>query len=429
MWVAYALSLILSKGFVKNMVVLLVMEYPKLRPVEAIPAQDNMICLRDPQGFSDKLLLIPQSLLFIISQFDGKHSVLDIQAEYTRRYGDLLFSDKIRQIIDQLDDALFLESERFQQAQAEAVETFRAASVREATRAGVSYEAQAEALRKQLEAAFTAPEGPGLPEAAGPSGRLRGLIAPHIDLRRGGLCFAWSYAELARECSARTFLLLGIVHVETKRPFVLTAKDFKTPFGVVSTDREFLEALSARCRTDFYEDEFCHRGEHSIEFQVLFLQYLYKGEERLRIIPVLCSLPRELYQGGSISEHPEIGEFISALSKTLKERSSEVCCIAAVDLSHIGQRFGQNVTMQPQLLKQIETEDRSMIEAILTGEAEAFFRGIQEERDRRNVCGVPAIYTLLRIIEADNGRLLRYEQAVDTATQSVVSFMAGAFYC
>jgi AmmeMemoRadiSam system protein B len=84
--------------------------------------------------------------------------------------------------------------------------------------------------------------------------------------------------------------------------------------------------------------------------------------------------------------------------------------------------------MQPPLLKQIENEDRSMIETILTGEAEVFFRGIQEERDRRNVCGVPAIYTLLRIIEADNGRLLRYEQAVDRATQSVVSFMAGAFY-
>jgi len=429
LWVAYALGLILSKGFVKNMVVLPVMEYPKLRPVEAIPAQDNMICLRDPQGFSDKLLLIPQSLLFIISQFDGKHSVLDIQAEYTRKFGDLLLSDKVRRIIDQLDAALFLDSERFQQAQAEAVETFRAASVREAAHAGVSYEAQAEGLRKQLEAPFINPEGPGLPDASGASGRLRGLIAPHIDLRRGGLCFAWSYAELARECSARTFLLLGIVHVQTRHPFVLTAKDFKTPFGVVSTDREFLEALRCRCRTDFYEDEFCHRGEHSIEFQVLFLQYLYSGEEPLRIIPVLCSLPPELYQGGSIAEHPEIGEFIDALSKTVKESSSEVCCIAAVDLSHIGQRFGQNVAMQPQLLEKIETEDRSMIETILTGEAEAFFRGIQEERDRRNVCGVPAIYTLLRILEADNGKLLRYEQAVDTATQSVVSFMAGAFYC
>jgi AmmeMemoRadiSam system protein B len=419
----------LSKGFVKNMVVLLVMEYPKLRPVEAIPAQNNMICLRDPQGFSDKLLLIPQSLLFIISRFDGKHTVLDIQAEYTRSFGELLFSDKVRQIIDQLDDALFLESERFQQAQAEAVETFRAASVREAAHAGVSYEAQAEALRNQLEAPFAPPDGPGLPDAADPSGRLRGLIAPHIDLRRGARCFAWSYAELARECSARTFLLLGIVHGQTKHPFVLTSKDFKTPLGVVSTDREFLEALGARCRTDFYEDEFCHRGEHSIEFQILFLQYLYEGDERLRIVPVLCSLPPELYQGGSIAEDPEIGEFIEALSKTVKEAGSEVCCIAAVDLSHIGQRFGQNVTMQPSLLEQIEREDRRMIATILSGEAEAFFRGIQEERDRRNVCGVPAIYTLLRILEADNGRLLRYEQAVDAASQSVVSFMAGAFYC
>jgi AmmeMemoRadiSam system protein B len=209
---------------------------------------------------------------------------------------------------------------------------------------------------------------------------------------------------------------------------VLTAKDFQTPLGAVSTDQEFLEALGARCPTDFYEDEFCHRGEHSIEFQVLFLQYLYNGGGRLRIVPVLCSLPPELFQRGMIAEHPEIREFIDGIRDTLQERKSEVCCIAAVDLSHIGQRFGQNVAMQPPLLKQIENEDRSMIETILTGEAEVFFRGIQEERDRRNVCGVPAIYTLLRIIEADNGRLLRYEQAVDRATQSVVSFMAGAFY-
>ena len=52
----------------------------------------------------------------------------------------------------------------------------------------------------------------------------------------------------------------------------------------------------------------------------------------------------------------------------------------------------------------------------------------EEEQDRRNVCGVPAIYTLLRVVEAKEGKLLRYEQAVDQAGQSVVSFMAGAFY-
>jgi AmmeMemoRadiSam system protein B len=405
-----------------------VMDYPKIRPVEALPVQENMICLRDPQGFSDKLLLVPPALFYVISLFDGRHSVLDIQAAYTSRFGELLLSEKVREIIAQLDEALFLESERFRQARLQAVEQFRSAEVREATHAGVSYEAKAAELEQQLEALFAEPEGPGVPDTAHPSGRLRALIAPHIDLRRGGRCFAWSYAELAREARARTFVILGIAHVPTKHPFVLTDKDFQTPFGRLPTDRAFLETLGAHCRTDFYEDEFCHRSEHSIEFQTLFLQYLYRNEERLSIVPILCSLPPELYLGAAISEHSEVEEFVEALGETLERADSEVCCIAAVDLSHIGRRFGQNVAMSPELLKQVEEEDRSMIDTILKLDEEAFFRGIQQEQDRRNVCGVPAIYALLRVVQAEEGKLLRYDQAVDQATQSVVSFMAGAFY-
>jgi AmmeMemoRadiSam system protein B len=404
------------------------MEYPKLRPLEALPTQENMICLRDPQGFSDKLLLIPPALFYVVSLFDGRHSVLDIQAAYTSRFGELLFGKKVREIIDQLDDALFLESEHFQQARLEAVEDFRGAAVREATHAGLSYEARPAELERQLEALFTEADGPGVPDTARPSGRLRALIAPHIDLRRGGRCFAWSYAELAREARARTFVLLGIAHVPTKHPFVLTAKDFQTPFGPVTTDREFLKKLSARCRTDFYEDEFCHRSEHSIEFQTLFLQYLYRNEERLSIVPILCSLPPELYLGAAISEHSEVEEFLEALGETLEQTDSEACFIAAVDLSHIGQRFGQNIALSPELLEQVEREDRAMIDTILSRDEEAFFRGIQQEQDRRNVCGVPAIYALLRVVQAQEGKLLRYEQAVDQGAQSLVSFMAGAFY-
>ena len=404
------------------------MDYPKLRPVEALPAQDDMICLRDPEGFSDKLLLIPRPLFYVVSLFDGKHSVLDIQAAYTRMYGQLLFSDKVREIIEQLDEALFLDSDNFQLARTQAVEDFRSAAIREATHAGLSYEAGAAELGSRLAALFSDQEGAGLPDAGHPSGRLRALIAPHIDLRRGGRCFASSYAELARECRARTFVVLGIAHVPTRHPFALTAKDFRTPLGTVATDRRFLEALTARCRTDFYEDEYCHRSEHSVEFQALFLQYLYGQEQRLRIVPILCSLPPQLYLGASVSAHSEIEEFVEALRATLEERGPEVCCIGAVDLSHIGRRFGQNVEMSPELLKKTEAEDRKMIDTILELDAEAFFRGIQQEQDRRNVCGVPAIYTLLRVIDAEQGKLLRYEQAVDPATQSMVSFMAGAFY-
>jgi len=404
------------------------MEYPKLRPVEALPTQEDMICLRDPQGFSDKLLLIPPALFFVVSLFDGRHSVQDIQAAYASRFAELLSSEKVHQIIEQLDDALFLESESFHQARRQAMEDFRGAAFREATHAGMSYEAEPAELEQQLEALFTDADGPGVPDTADPSGRLRALIAPHIDLRRGGRCFARSYAELARESQARTFVILGIAHVPTKHPFVLTAKDFQTPFGRVSTDRGFLKTLRANCRTDFYEDEFCHRQEHSIEFQTLFLQYLYRNEKRLSIVPILCSLPPELYLGAAISEHSEVEEFIEALRTTLKQADEEICCIAAVDLSHIGRRFGQDVSLSPELLKEVEREDRAMINTILSQDDEAFFRGIQQEQDRRNVCGVPALYTLLRVVQAEEGKLLRYEQAVDQATQSVVSFMAGAFY-
>ena len=85
------------------------LDYPKLRPLEALPAQQNRICLRDPQGFSDKLVILPPEAFFIVTLFDGNHSVLDIQEAYTRRFGEILFSDKVRELIDKLDSCLFLE--------------------------------------------------------------------------------------------------------------------------------------------------------------------------------------------------------------------------------------------------------------------------------------------------------------------------------
>ena len=102
---------------------------------------------------------------------------------------------------------------------------------------------------------------------------------------------------------------------------------------------------------------------------------------------------------------------------------------AGVDLSHLGRRFGQELNLSESFLKQAEAEDRRMIDRILARDTEGFFRLIQEERDRRNVCGVPAIYTLLRLLgDSAPGRLLDYAQAVEEPTQSVVTFMGAAFY-
>ena len=404
------------------------MDYPKLRAVEAIPAQDRMICLRDPGGFSDKILLLPPEAFFIISLFDGRHSILDIQAAFTRQFGDLLFSDKIRELIDQLDSALFLESDHFQEVRDRAVQEYRSSPLRAASHAGLSYEADGKELRKQLDGMFTEPGGPGLPDTTSPGGRLRGLIAPHIDIRRGGACFASGYTELARECRARLFVILGISHVPTARRFVLTDKDFDTPLGVVSTDHTFIEKLSNRCGRDYFEDELVHRNEHSVEFQAVMLKYLYPDREDLRIVPILCSSKDNILAGNSPAEDPEVQEFTAALRRMIDGCGEEVCLIAGVDLSHLGQRFGQVVTMTPAFLEQAEAEDMVMIERIIDRDADGFFNHIRAEQDRRNVCGVPAIHTLLTIVDTSSACLLRYEQSVDEQTQSVVTFMAAALY-
>jgi AmmeMemoRadiSam system protein B len=406
-------------------------EYPKLRPVEAIPIPDGRVCLRDPQGFSDKLVFLPPQIFFVVSRFDGRHSILDIQADYTRRYGDLLFSEQVIRIIEQLDESLFLDNEHFAQAYRQARAAFASASVREAAHGGISYEAEPEALRRRLDGLFQGSDEPGgsTDGQSPPEGVLRGLIAPHIDLVRGGACYASSYAELRRAGRAGTFVILGISHTETRRRYTLTAKDFHTPLGTVRADREFLEQLAKLTRSDFYEDEFAHRNEHSVEFQVLLLRYLFPEREDLRIVPVLCSPLPQVLTGEPPQANTEAEEFLAAMGQVLSQRGEGAGLIAGVDLSHLGRRFGQELNLTDGFLQKLEADDRAMIGRVLELDADGFFRLIQQEADRRNVCGVPAIYSLLRLLPPASARLLRYGQAPDAETQSVVSFMSAAFYC
>ncbi|MGQ9629343.1 MAG: AmmeMemoRadiSam system protein B [bacterium] len=405
------------------------MDYPKLRNIEAFPVQNGLIGLRDPYNFTNKILVVPPNIFYIISLFDGHHSILDIQSEYTRRYGNLLFSNKVKEIIEQLDDNLFLEGERFEAFKREVEEEFRRAKIRPASHVGTAYEADPEALKRQLEGLFSSPEGPGVPDTGSPSGRLKGIIAPHIDLRRGGLCFAWAYGELARESDARTFVVLGISHVDTRNRFILTAKDFETPLGIMHTDGDFVERLAKGCSVDLFADEFVHKYEHSIEFQALFLKYLFPDRSDLRIVPILCSsFHRMILEGRSPSEDGEVREFLDSLRRIMKEEERGICLIAAADLSHVGPRFGDRQPLSPGFIGLVEGEDRRMLEKVLARDAEGFFQFIQKDRDRRRVCGVPAIYTLLSLLGAGEAKLLRYDKAVDYGAQSAITFAGVALY-
>lgn len=406
------------------------MDYPKLRPIEAFPVQISgreVICLRDPTHLTEQAVFVPQEALFLLAHFDGKHSILDIQEAYIRRYGALLFSNTIRILVGQLDEHLLLESERFQAYKRQVIEEFRQSPWRAATFAGQAYEADPVALQAQLDGYFSDPQGPVDSTRFPDAGAIKGVIAPHIDPRRGGLCFAWAYHAI-RHVPADTFVIFGTAHAPTSVPFPLTLKDFETPFGVVETDKAFVRTLADRYSTDLLGDEIAHRSEHSIEFQVLFLQYILGASRKFRIVPILVGSFHECVERRlEPAEMPHIGDFIQAVRETVAERGESVCYIVGGDLAHVGVKFGDQGPLTPAFLQQVAGEDHQLLAAAARVDAAGFFRLIAESQDRRRICGFPPTYLLLSTMAATTGTLLQYDQAVDPATQSMVSYASIVF--
>jgi AmmeMemoRadiSam system protein B len=408
------------------------MERPRLRSISAFPVQLSgrpMMCLQDPLRLSEKPFIVSPDAFFIISLFDGNHSILDVQEQYTRKYGTILFSDRVRDIIQKLDSKFLLESETFEQHKKLLSEEFGVSSVRAAFHAGGAYEAEPGGLKEQLAGFFASREGPGeLNRDVVPSGDIKGIVAPHIDPVRGGPCYAWAYKEIGERCNADLFVILGTSHSVSKNAFILTTKDFQTPLGIMNTDKDLVGSLAAGYSADLFEDELTHKFEHSIEFQVVFLQYVLSGRKNVEIVPVLCSSFDEMIEKNVVpSELPAVGNFISLLKEAVAQSGRSVCFVAGADLSHVGRRFGDQVSLSSGLLESIRSHDMEMLEHVEQLDPTGFFRSIQEGGDDRRICGLPPIYILLGVIEASQGRMLKYSQAPEPNTESVVSFASLSF--
>ncbi len=414
------------------------MEYPKLRPIEALPydepGQDRVI-LRDPSNLTETAIVVPYNALEILGLFDGNRSIPDIQSAYEKRYATILTREQIEGLIKTLDKNLLLDSETFRRFLKDVEEEFRRSDLRKATLAGKGYEDDPVKLGRQLDAYFTSDGGPGGASAfaskpedgKGSKTGIKGAVLPHIDLGRGGTCYAWGYKEIEESANAKCFILLGTFHGAAKRLFNLTKKDFETPFGRLRTDGEMVNALERDGGKGLFQDEFVHRNEHSIEFQALFLKYLYKEADDVTIVPVLCSSFYEIMSGdASPSSVQEVNDFFEALRGAIERCGRDVFFLASADLSHVGPRFGDPEPLTEQQLHEIGEEDIKMIRFIEDMDAEGFFSNVQKDGDKRKICGLSPIYVLLKLIDASRGRLLQYKQWPDP--MGMVSFASISFH-
>ncbi|WP_406696855.1 AmmeMemoRadiSam system protein B [Singulisphaera sp. Ch08] len=406
------------------------LDRPKLRPLSARRFEhqgQTYAAIADPLGVFLEPVLIPlDGYQWVVRHFDGETPLSEIQARVLRETGQLITTAQLEELVDQLDRALVLDGPTF----AAYHESYQREQVRPAALAGRSYAGTERALRSQLARYFAHADGSGLPQPEPQTvpARLRGVLSPHIDFQRGGLVYTWSYKELVERSDADTFVILGVAHQYCRNRFALTRKDFETPLGRVPTNRDYVDRIASLAGQNLFEDELSHRTEHSIEFQVVFLQYLLGGIREFSIVPILVGSFHDLMDAGTDPiESADVRRFVEALHAAEAAHGKKVAYIGGIDLCHVGPEFGDPELLDPEILAEVRSFDRAMLARAAARDAAGWFGTAAEIGNRWRVCGLAAAYTMLHAMGPARGTLLKYDQAVDDGRTCCVSFASLAF--
>lgn len=400
-------------------------ERPRLRPhltAVADRSDPRYVLVWDQLGLGDGPRRFTWQEYTWVQLLDGQRTLRDVQAEAVRRAnGALLSLDHFSRLVERLDAALFLDGPRFRQRLAD--------PVRPPSCLGC-YEPQPEALRQQIRGLFTGKGGAGLPATRAKRGkeRLRAALLPHIDYARGGACYTWGFKELFEQTDASLFLIIGTSHYSHAR-FTLTRKNFKTPLGIVDTDQDYIDRLVGHYGDGLFEDEVSHLPEHSIELEVVFLQYLYEHQRPIRIVPlVVGSFQDCIFEQRRPASMPDVRRMIEALRQTEQETPEPICYLISGDLAHLGPKFGDLEPVDAGQLRHSQVRDEELLRRAEAADADAYFELVADEDDRRRICGLPPTYTVLGAAQPRRGRALKHEQFIHPHGYESVSFASMAFY-
>ena len=378
------------------------------------------LLIRDPFRFSDSMLLIPPPLVPCLECFDGQQTSLDLRANLVQISGEIQVGEIEKQLYDALSEAGFLEDAKFEQLRSARMGEFAAAEKREASHAGSAYPNDAAEAHKTLSEFMQGAQPP-----SGDS--LIGIAAPHVSPFGGWESYRDAYSALLPSYRDRTFVVLGTSHYGEPDRFGLTRKPFVTPFGETIPDVSLVDELAHAAPGAVRMEDYCHAVEHSIEFQVLFLQHIYGAD--IRVLPILCgSFARSIYEGGKPEANEQVQRFFGALGEIAARDGERLFWVLGVDMAHMGRRYGDSAAARADegMMAAVAVRDRSRIDSVNQADADGFWNQVQENRDDLKWCGSSPIYTFLKTVPHARGSLQRYQQW-NIDQQSVVSFAAMVF--
>jgi MEMO1 family protein len=385
-----------------------------------VPDRPGLL-IRDPYRYSDVTLIIPPLLVQAMQCFDGRQTELDLQATLTRLTGELDVSGLLKHLFETLSHSGFLDDENFGAMNERRRGEFRDAPKRTAVHAGGAYPDDVAALRSTLDRYMARSE------TGAQADGLVGIAAPHVSPEGGWQSYQAAYKMMAPAYKDRTFVVLGTSHYGEPERFGLTRKPFVTPLGESRVDLALVDWLEQKAEAAIQMEDYCHAVEHSIEFQVLFLQHVYGAN--IRILPILCGpYARSIYRGGRPEDDENVRHFLDALGEMASRDHDKLFWVLGIDMAHIGRRYGDEFGARADegAMVEVTARDRGRIDRVAAGDADGFWNLVQENRDDLKWCGSSPLYTFLKAVPQARGDLLRYEQW-NIDEQSVVSFAGMAF--
>jgi AmmeMemoRadiSam system protein B len=228
-------------------------------------------------------------------------------------------------------------------------------------------------------------------------GQLLGLVAPHAGYPYSGQVAAYAYRLIQGQSRDRV-VVISPCHSLYAGRFLVSARHYATPLGVVPIDQEIIEQLGEHIPITRLERD----REHSLEIQLPFLQRTL-GD--FLLVPVM--LQNQSWQ--------DCQELAVALDRVLGEERPLL--VASTDLCHAHD------------YAQVRSTDAATLAALESGDAQGFWKTAGA---LYGACGFGAVTTVLLTAQrwgAERVQILHHTNSGDVTGERsgyVVGYAAAA---
>lgn len=266
---------------------------------------------------------------------------------------------------------------------------------REAAVAGTFYPGNEKALRSSISGYVT-----DLPKE-----RAIAVLSPHAGYAYSGMVAGKVYSKVDIPAAV---VLIGPMHRYAGVNFAIFAEGtWHTPLGEVEIDEKLAAALLENCPL-VEKNTDAHDGEHCLEVQVPFLQYLSPD---VMIVPVLVGTAR----------YDLLKEFGEGLHRSISASGRDVLIVASSDMSHTGSSSAKKQ-------EKISALDVQAVEKFTALDEDGFHKFIVQ--NDITMCGfAPATSAIVaaKLLGASSGELVDYRTSYEVSRDySYVVGYAGA---